>query len=274
MKTLAWGSIPNNVRCWCAAQMMSHKAEMTNDAVVVVKMRVDRDELPDPGQTSTLVYSRVNSTFARVTGLKPLWFAVASHVKHDDLQTDITLVFHAPGMINSQIDRVCHHLGRLFKAIVVADRYDREALAAMDFRVMFGGLEDNSSVVTTTRETMNLTIHQVHVEVARESSAAEAERAKSMDERTISQIEIPLEIQIVDHVLKTNPPKDLDDLLDSIDIGMVMAQEERQAAAVAATEKPSIKDNWIVGWQLVGTSIKQALYAGFTRLSLGKSFTH
>lgn len=235
MKTISWGSVPNSVRCWCAAQMMANKAEMeTGGTLTVVKLRASRKSIKGREQVSSLLHSRVMASFARVTLLKPYWFTLITGLNGTSDHLDVTVVFLAPGLANHQIEHICHHLSRLYKCVVSADRYSGAKLSALDFKAMFDGLNDEDSIVASSRETINLATHQIHVEVARENGQPEP------------QLEIPMQISEEAHA---------------------------ELTAMGADAKPTIKDNWIVGWQLIGSAVRQFALESFARLSLGKSFS-
>lgn len=241
MKTLAWGSVPNNVRAWCACNMMANKAAMDNDALTFIDFTASRAQLEASSDASSLLNGRVVSAFAGITFLKPLWLIALSGFENtgeDRLKG--TMVFYAPGLTDTQVDHLCKHVSRLFGCLTSARRYRGFEIESQDFRVMFGALDDKTSRIHSSRQTINLTLHQIHVEIAKENAAGAQE-----------QIEMPL-----------------------IDDEVLAKAIEAEEVKVAPIEKPSIKDNWIVGWRLVGTAIKQYAIETFARLTLGKSYTH
>jgi len=241
MKTLAWGSVPNNVRAWCACNMMANKAAIDNDALTIINLTIATNDLKTSVEPSSMINGRVIRAFESVTFLKPLWLvAVEGCLPSAADRFNATLVFYAQGITDKQVEHLCGHLSRAFGCLSNAHRYRGQELEGKDFRVMFGGLEDGRSKVHSSRATINLTLHQIHVEVAKENAAGVQE-----------QIEMPL-----------------------IDDEVLTKAIEAEEVKVAPIEKPTIKDNWIVGWRLVGTAIKQYAIETFARLTLGKSYTH
>lgn len=248
MKTLAWGSVPNNVRAWCACNMMANKAAMDNDALTIINLTIATNDLKTSVEPSSMINGRVIRAFESVTFLKPLWLvAVEGCLPSAADRFNATLVFYAQGITDKQVEHLCGHLSRAFGCLSNAHRYRGLELEGKDFRVMFGGLEDGRSKVHSSRATINLTLHQIHVEVAKENAAGVQE-----------QVEMPFELTEEAHA--------------------ELARMEEMPAEVLAEapvlSRPSIKDNWIVGWRLVGTAIKQYAIETFARLTLGKSYTH
>lgn len=250
MKTLAWGSVPNNVRAWCAANMMANKAAMESDALVVVTMQAGRDNVLDSTNVGSLINTRVNASFSRATLLKPLWAMMIAGIQKEDDLLNLTLMFQAPGLTKTQVERICGHLSRLFKCVVAADRLQGNELEGKDFRVMFSGLVDDDSLFMCSRETLNLTLHQIHVEIAKENGAGELEK--------IEQVEMPFE-------LSEEAQAELEKMEQ---------MPSEPAPCVEPLIPPTVKDNWIVGWRLIGTAVKQFASETLTRLMLGKSYTH
>lgn len=252
MKTLAWGSVPNNVRAWCAANMMANKAAMDHDSLTVISLTISKKDMEASTAPCTLVNNRVTRAFESVTFLKPYWLIAVSGFKDDKTdRLDATLMFYAAGITDKQVDHLCGHLSRGFGCLVGANRFIGQALDNQDFRVQFGGLDDTDSKIYSSRKTINLTLHQIHVEVARENAAG-------AHECTEQQLEMPFELTDEAHA-------------------ELARMEEKSAEAPVETpvpSKPTIKDNWVVGWQLVGTAIKQFAAETFARLMLGKSYTH
>lgn len=248
MKTLAWGSVPNNVRAWCACNMMANKAAMDNDALTFIDFTASRAQLEASSDAASLLNGRVVNAFAGITFLKPLWLIALSGFENtgeDRLKG--TLVFYAPGLTDTQVDHLCKHVSRLFGCLTSARRYRGFEIESQDFRVMFGALDDKTSRIHSSRQTINLTLHQIHVEIAKENAAGAQE-----------QVEMPFELTEEAHAELTR-------------------MEEMSAEVLAEApvlSKPTIKDNWIVGWRLVGTAIKQYAIETFARLTLGKSYTH
>ncbi len=241
MKTLAWGSVPNNVRAWCACNMMANKAAMDNDALTFVDFTVSRAQLEASSDSSSLINGRIISAFSGMTFLKPLWMIVLTGFENSgEDRLKATLISYAPGITDTQVDHLCKHLGRLFGSLASARRYRGLDIESQDFRVTFGSLDDKTSRIHSSRQTINLTLHQIHVEIAKENAAGVQE-----------QIEMPL-----------------------IDDEVLAKAIEAEEIKTAPIEKPTIKDNWVVGWRLVGTAIKQCATEAFAKATLGKSYTH
>lgn len=244
MKTIAWGNVPNNIRCWAAAQVMANDVEMNQKgSLTILTMSVPR-ALIDVARPTNSVNNRITQAVAKCTPKKLMWFSVMTGLKDTGTHLQMVVAIQNPGLPSKLFRAILGEIAFRFRVTPEIEEFGFNEIGGVDMRLKFANIEDEGSMVNTTRELSKMATHQIHVEIAKENAAA-------AQEYQVEQIEMPFELSEEANVEPT-----------------------KMEEACNTPLKPTIKDNWIVGWRLIGTSIKQALFTAYTRLTFGKSFTH